>query len=164
MNETDLQAVFAQIRGQDAPAHGLTPDALLAAGKQAQRRRVRMITTGAVLAAALAVITPVLLGVIMSTDARPAPATSVDPAGVASSRPNVPGHTLPTVPTPDATPSRSRTASSPQSPGAGAPSPTAGPPQSTGSRTPGASPGAGSPPPATPSPNPGTAAPSPNPG
>jgi hypothetical protein len=174
VNETDLQAAFAQIRGQDAPPHGLTPDALLAAGKQAQRRRRQMITTGAILTAALAAITPVLLGLIMSTGTRPVPATSVDPTGVVSSQPNVPGHTLPTVPTPaagpDATPSHSGFSSSPLAPGAGAPSRTAGtagPPQGTGSRGPGTSPPnpqTGSQAPATPSPNPGTAAPSPNPG
>jgi hypothetical protein len=167
VNETDLQAAFAEIRGQDAPPHGLTPDALLAAGKQAQRRRRQMITAGAILTAALAAITPVLLGLIMSTGTRPAPATSVDPTGVVSSQPN----TLPTVPTPtarpDVTPTRSGAGSSPTAPGAGAPSPTAGPPQGTGSRSPGASPtnpGVGSQAPATPSPNAATAAPSPNPG
>jgi hypothetical protein len=174
MNETDLQAAFAQIRSQDAPPHGLTPDALLAAGKHAQHHRRQMITTGAILAAVLAAITPVLLGLIMSTGTHPAPATSVNPTGVVSSQPNVPGRTLPTVPTPtpspDATSSHSGATSNPLTPGAGAPSSTAGSagsPRGAGSRGPGASPtnpGAGSQAPATPSPNPGTAAPSPNPG
>lgn len=167
MNETDLQAAFAEIRGQDAPPHSLTPGALLAAGKQAQRRRRQMITAGAILTAVLAAITPVLLGLLMSTGTRPAPATSVDPTGVVSSQPNVP---LPTIPTPTAnpgaTPSHTGAASSSPAPGAGAPSPTADPPHGTGSRSPGGSPppGNGSQAPATPSPNAGTAAPSPNPG
>jgi hypothetical protein len=174
VNETDLQAAFAQIRSQDAPPHGLTPDALLAAGKQAQLQRRQMITTGAILAAVLAAITPVLLGLIMSTGTHPAPATSVDPTGVVSSQPNVPGRTLPTapnpMPSPDATSLHSGATSNPLTPGAGAPSPTAGStgsPRGAGSRGPGASPtnpGAGSQAPATPSPHPGTAAPSPNPG
>jgi hypothetical protein len=166
VNETDLQAAFTEIRGLDAPPHGLTPDALLTAGKRAQRRRRQMIAAGAILTAAVAAILPVLLGLAMSTGTHPAPATSGNPTGVVTSRPGVP---LPTVPTPtgtpEVTPSHTGTPPGQVTPGAGAPSQTAGAPHGTGIGTPspGAGSGSGSPVPSTPSPNAGTAAPSSSP-
>lgn len=101
MNEHDLTSTFAELRAHAAPPHGLTPDALVAAGRRARRRRRRTVAAGGALAALCVTLAVAFLGHPHGN--RPAP---VPPARHPVHSP-VPDAPVPRTPVPSVSPSAS---------------------------------------------------------
>ncbi|MFL6074514.1 MAG: hypothetical protein ACJ73S_14060 [Mycobacteriales bacterium] len=94
MDELDLRTVFEELSTRGGPPHGLTPDAVVAAGKRVRRRR-RVLAAGlAGTAVAVVATVPVLLGLVPTAGRTPEPGTrGVPPASTGSPSPPAPGPT-----------------------------------------------------------------------
>jgi hypothetical protein len=70
LTEAELIAAFAEIRAQPAPPSGLTPQAMLGAGRSARRRRRIVALAGGTMVAAATAVT-VMIGLPAGSDTPP---------------------------------------------------------------------------------------------